>query len=87
MIIETFKAGKVEELYQRFEERGRMLPDRVKYINSWVDVELKTCYQVMEAPGIELIEQWTLNWADLASFQIVPVLQSDEVTRRLRKDS
>lgn len=34
MIIERFHPGKVEDLYRRFDENGRMMPDGVNYINS-----------------------------------------------------
>lgn len=78
LIIEHFKKGKVLELYQRFEQRGRMLPDGVKYINSWVDKEVKTCYQIMESESLEKLLKWTENWNDLANFEIIRVLTSAE---------
>ncbi len=49
MIIEKFKEGKVKELYQRFAEKGRLMPDRVNYVNSWIDEDVKTCFQLMPA--------------------------------------
>lgn len=81
MIIETFEPDKVEQVYERFAKKGRLLPKGVTYINSWVDMELSTCYQVMEAAHQELIEEWTSNWEDLASFKIIPVLESRQASK------
>jgi hypothetical protein len=43
IVIEKFHAGKVKALYQRFEANGRMLPDGVKYIDSWINEEVTIC--------------------------------------------
>ena len=78
MIIERFRDGRAVEVYRRFRERGRMAPDGVQYIASWVDVNFDRCFQVMEAEDEELIRQWTMNWEDLVEFEIVPVRTSAE---------
>lgn len=83
MIIERFHPGKVKELYQRFAEKGRMLPDGVQYINSWINEELTVCYQVMEAESTEKLQQWIRQWDDLADFEIVPVISSAEAKARV----
>ena len=61
MIIEKFHPGKVKALYKRFEERGRMMPEGVTYINSWIDEQVATCYQVMEADSVEKINEWIVT--------------------------
>lgn len=76
MVIETFHPGKVKECYKRFEEKGRILPDGVKYINSWIDSDIKKCYQVMEAENKDNIFEWIEKWDDLIDFEIIPVLTS-----------
>lgn len=76
MIIETFHPGKVNQLYKTLEEKGRQLPAGVHYINSWIDEDIKTCFQVMESNSIEKINEWILHWIDFADFKIVPVLTS-----------
>ncbi len=78
LIIEHFKKDKTLELYKRFEEKGRMLPDGVKYINSWIDEKVETCYQIMESESLEKLKEWIGKWEDLASFEIIPVLNSLE---------
>ncbi len=78
MVIESFRPGQAPEVYRRFRERGRMAPTSVRYVSSWVDLEFRRCFQVMEAESIELLEQWTDNWDDLVDFEIVPVQTSEQ---------
>lgn len=78
MVIEHFRPGKVKDLYKRFDEKGRMVPDGVNYINSWTDHDVKTCYQVMESPSEELLKEWINKWDDLVDFEVVPVITSAE---------
>ena len=76
MIIERFHPGKVKALYQRFDERGRLMPEGLHYVNSWIDEGVTTCYQVMETADRALLDAWIANWDDLADFEVVPVLTS-----------
>ena len=78
MVIERFKAGKAPEIYRRFRERGRMAPDDVAYVASWVDLEFERCFQVMEAESEARLREWTRHWDDLTDFEIVPVRTSAE---------
>ena len=78
MVIEHFKEGAVPEVYRRFGERGRMMPDGLKYISSWIDTDLKVCFQIMETDDASLFPRWTENWDDLMNFEIVPVRTSAE---------
>jgi len=83
MIIERFHEGRVVELYQRFAEKGRMLPAGVRYINSWIDETVSICYQLMEAHSIDKIIEWTQQWEDLADFHIVPVISSAAASEKV----
>jgi hypothetical protein len=76
MVIERFKAGKAPEIYRRFRERGRMAPDDVKYVASWVDLEFERCFQVMEAESESRLHEWTQHRDDLTDFEVVPVRTS-----------
>ena len=78
MIIERFYPEKLRMLYSRFEEKGRMLPEGLLFINSWIDKEVSTCYQVMETESEEKLKQWITLWSDLADFEIIPVISSAE---------
>ena len=83
MIIEHFRSNKVKELYDRYNEKGRMLPNGVKYIDSWIDENVKVCYQLMESKSKEKIEEWISYWSDLADFQVVPVISSQEAKDKI----
>ena len=76
MVIEHFKPGRAADIYRRFRDRGRMAPDDVRYISSWVDLRFERCYQVMEADNEQRLADWTSNWSDLVDFEIVPVRTS-----------
>ena len=82
MIIERFHSGRVRELYSRFAEKGRMLPDGVTYIDSWIDESVTICYQLMEAESRDLLDEWIQHWKDLADFEIVPVISSAEAKEK-----
>ena len=78
MIIERFHPGTVKLLYERFAEKGRLMPDGVEYINSWIDENVSTCYQVMQSDSIDKIQVWISCWDDLADFEVIPVITSAE---------
>lgn len=83
MIIERFHPGKVKELYKRFEKKGRMMPEGLNYINSWINHEVTVCYQVMETDEKDKLHQWINNWSDLSDFEIIPVLTSAQAKEKI----
>jgi hypothetical protein len=83
MIVETFHPGKLRALYARFQEKGRLLPDGVRYVNSWIDAGFTRCFQVMECDDPALLEEWADRWRDLADFEFTPVLTSAEARERI----
>jgi len=87
MVIERFDPRKLKDLYQRFAEKGRMLPEGVAYINSWIDEPVSTCYQLMEAASLEKISEWTRLWEDLAVFEVIPVISSAEARDKVLNGS
>ena len=78
MVIERFKNKDPQPIGQRFKRMGRMMPEGVRYHASWIDPIEARCFQLMEASSIEELEQWAARWADLALFELVPVLSSQE---------
>ena len=78
MIIERFKGGDPKPVGERFRRNGRMLPEGVVYQASWVDAAGARCFQIMEAPSLESLNEWIQRWDDLVDFEIVPVLGSAE---------
>lgn len=83
MVIEKYYPGKVKLLYERFDEKGRLLPEGVKYVNSWIDEGITTCYQLMESETAENIQRWIENWDDLADFEVIPVITSAEAKAKI----
>ena len=83
MVIEHFRAGQAPEVYRRFRERGRMAPEGLRYVASWVDMDFKRCFQVMEADDAALLNEWIANWQDLVDFEIVPVRTSAEAAAKM----
>ena len=83
MVIEHFRPGRVKELYKRFEEKGRMTPEGVNYISSWIDEDVKTCYQIMECSSENKLKEWIDKWEDLVEFEVVPVITSAEAKAKV----
>jgi hypothetical protein len=81
MVIETFRRG-AEPVYARAAECGRMLPEGLVYVDSWVDARTcDRCFQLMETDDPGLFEPWIAAWSDLAEFEVVPVVGSAEAAR------
>lgn len=78
MIVERFRNGDPAPVYRRFRERGRLAPEGLTYVASWVTPDLTTCYQVMECDDRALLEAWMAAWDDLVEFEVVPVITSAE---------
>lgn len=73
MVIEKFKPGCIEANYHRYNTQGRMFPEGLHYLNSWVNKELNVCYQLMESNDSELFYQWFKKWDDFVDFELVPL--------------
>ena len=82
MVVEHFRNGQAAPVYRRFKERGRMAPDGLSYISSWVDENLATCYQIMETANPALLDEWMRKWMDLVEFEVHPVITSQEAAQR-----
>jgi len=78
MVIERFKNRDAQAVYSRFKEKGRMLPDGLTYLGSWVEDNFDRCFQLMECDDPRLFEEWVAHWNDLGDFEIVHVVSSAE---------
>jgi hypothetical protein len=77
MILEHFKGDPVP-VYRRFRDRGRLAPEGLRYVNSWVTSDLQKCYQVMECDDRRMLDAWMDQWKDLVDFEVVPIVTSAE---------
>ena len=80
MVIEHFKDG-AQAIYDRFHEQGRMLPDGLTFIDSWVTADYTRCYQVMDCDDDGLLETWMDSWTDLTDFEVIPVVKGNEAAK------
>ncbi len=83
MIVERFKNQDPVPVYRRFRGRGRLVPEGLRYLSSWVDEELTTCFQLMETVDRKLLEDWISNWSDIVDFEVYPVISSEEAAERV----
>jgi Protein of unknown function (DUF3303) len=83
MVIERFKDRDAVAVYRRARDEGRMLPAGLRYVDSWVAVDLDRCFQLMESEDPRLFVPWIAQWRDLADFEVVAVAASTEVTEAI----
>lgn len=83
MVIEQFRDGDAVPVYRRFRDEGRLLPDGLEHVASWVSEDVTRCYQVMECADRALLDEWIARWSDLVRFEVIPVVTSAEATERL----
>ena len=81
MVIERFRNQDAKAVYKRFQEKGRMSPDGLTYVGSWIEANFDRCFQLMECDDVRLLQEWVTSWSDLADFEIVPVVPSKETSQ------
>jgi uncharacterized protein DUF3303 len=84
MVVEHYVAGP-GPVYERASTRGRMLPEGLRYVDSWIvdDGRLDRCFQLMETDDPALLDRWCERWSDLVEFDVFPVITSDEAAARV----
>ena len=83
MIVEHFKNRDPLPVYRRFLDRGRLAPQGLRYVSSWVDKKLERCFQLMETEDRRYIDEWMAQWIDLVDFEVYPVISSNEAAERV----
>lgn len=83
LVIENFKNQDPLPVYRRFRERGRLAPEGLQYISSWVDEKLERCFQLMETADRRLLDAWIANWSDIVEFEVYPVISSKEAAEKV----
>ena len=78
LVIESFRDADPVPVYRRFRESGRMAPEGLRYVSSWVAADLARCYQIMECEDRRLLDEWINRWQDLVAFEVIPVVTSAE---------
>jgi len=78
LVIESYRNSDPVPVYRRFREQGRLAPEGLRYVSSWVSVDLARCYQIMECGERRLLDDWIGRWQDLVDFEVIPVVTSAE---------
>jgi hypothetical protein len=76
MIIEHFRDGDPRPVYARFRDQGRLAPDGLRYVASWVTDDHQRCFQIMDTDDRALLNEWMAHWSDLVDFEVIPVITS-----------
>lgn len=83
MVVEDFRGRDPKAVYRRFRDRGRMMPDGLHFLQSWVSADMGRCFQLMETEDVTLLQRWIAEWFDLAAFEVVPVTAGADTARAL----
>jgi hypothetical protein len=86
MVVERFRGGDAVPVYRRFRDQGRLAPEGLRYIASWVTLDMTTCYQVMECDDRALLTQWTDRWSDLVDFEVIEVKTSADAAAAIMRN-
>jgi hypothetical protein len=81
MVIERFKD--IKAVYDREREKGRILPEGLRYVGSWVEANCNRCFQLMECDDASLFQKWVIQWGDLVDFEIIPVVESKQTAKEI----
>jgi hypothetical protein len=83
MVVEHFMNKDPLPIYRRFRDHGRLAPEGLQYVSSWVDEKLEICFQLMETDDRNLLDEWLSKWSDIVSFKVYPVISSKEAAERI----
>jgi hypothetical protein len=83
MVIERFRNQDAKAIYRRLRERGRMMPEGLTFVSSWVSADLGRCFQLMETDDVTLLQRWIAGWSDLMEFEVVPVVPGAKTAETL----
>src|SRR5918993_2964875 len=62
MVVERFEPGTLSRIRDRFISHGRMLPETVQYIDSWISIDGSHCYQLMQTSDESALQPWFDAW-------------------------
>ncbi len=83
MVIERFKNGDAKAVSRRFRDEGRLMPEGLVYVDSWVDRDFTRCFQLVACEDPALLQVWAQAWQDLVAFEFHPVVPSKQAFETL----
>lgn len=85
MVVERFRNQDARPIYARLAEKGRMMPEGLTFVSSWVTADLSRCFQLMECNDVTLFQRWISEWSDLVEFEVVPVVPGKDTAAALAR--
>jgi hypothetical protein len=83
MVVERYKNRDAIAVYRRARDQGRMLPEGLKYVGSWIEANFDRCFQLMECDDARKFQEWVIQWQGLVEFEIIPVVPSQDVSEMI----
>jgi len=83
MVVENFRNQDAKTIYRRLRDKGRMMPDGLKFVSSFVSADVVRCFQLMECDDVTLLQRWVSEWSDLMECEIVPVVAGEDTAAAL----
>ncbi len=81
--IATWKVDKRNEIIARRTENGLMVPEGIDLKGEWVDLNGGRDITLYEAEDPMALLLDTMNWNDLMDFETFPVMDGEELMKRL----
>ncbi len=83
MVIEHFKKRDAKAVYRRFRDEGRLMPEGLAYVDSWVETDFGRCFQLVACEDPALLQVWAQAWEDLVAFDFHAVVPSKQAFETL----
>lgn len=83
MVVEKFRNQDARTIYSRLRDKGRMLPDGLTFVSSFVSADVSRCFQLMECDDVTKLQRWVAEWSDLMECEIVPVVAGKDTAAAL----
>jgi len=75
MVIEHFAPGWKDKVYAHFYQQGRLLPEGLHYIDSWLTKDGERCFQLMETDNPKLFDVWKERWDEIGPWGSIEVIE------------
>jgi hypothetical protein len=59
IVVERFRDGNARPVYERARDQGRLIPEGLRYVDSWVEANFGRCFQLMECDDLALLMTWS----------------------------
>jgi len=83
MVVEKFRNQDARTIYRRLREKGRMMPEGLTFVSSFVSADVSRCFQLMECDDVTKFQRWVAEWSDLMECEIVPVVAGKDTAAAL----